>query len=412
VPSSAANARTRRVLVGVGILALLLALALGVWRGSGAQPPPAPAESPQRASSLPSTPPPAPPPAPPPPPARPSPEALATALGEEWEPQASGVRIEAIDLERPWVCAGEVMGLSARFGGVSGSGVVSRWLWPVTSGRVELQPGPALRWRAPPVAGRYPVRFQVCTDLGGRRIGILAERRLELEVRACGEGERPAHEPLHLAVLQRGPGRFAFEARYEGAERVSAYAWDFGDGVRETTTEPHSEHTYALATQEPRSFTVRLEAHLVRGPLLTATAFALTRGSPSQEPPAVDLRVSHWRPEAEGNGWRSDLEVRVPEDTEVVWERVERVLLRWDGEADTDTKPWRERIHVDEELERGGFRGHVTVSAAEAAPELKQVLDFLHGHDATGQDVEVSWSPFKREAPPEPATPSPPPVKE
>jgi hypothetical protein len=327
-------------------------------------------------------------------------DALAAALGEERVSLASSVRIEGIDLERAWVCAGEVMGLSARVGGVPEPGAVSRWVWPIAGGGAELHPGPSLQWRAPPVAGRYPVRFQVCTDLGGRRVGVLAEREVMLEVRRCGEGEGQRHEPLRIGLSQRGQGRFTFQALYQGGERVSAYVWSFGDGASASTAEPGIEHTYALAElgpQETRSFTVRLEARLERGPPLEATAFALLRGQPASEPPPVALQVSRWRPNPEGEGWRSDVVVRAPEGTDVTWERLERVLLRWEGEPDIDTWPWRERVHVEEELGHGGWRGYVTVSAAEAAPEIKQILDSLHGRDAAGQEVVVSWSPFKRE---------------
>jgi hypothetical protein len=91
---------------------------------------------------------------------------------------------------------------------------------------------------------------------------------------------------------------------------------------------------------------------------------------------------------------------------------VERVFLRWEGEADIDTRPWSERVRVEEELGHGGFRGYVTVSASEAGPEIKQILDFLHGRDAAGKEVVVSWSPFKREPPARPPeAPRPPPVK-
>jgi hypothetical protein len=67
--------------------------------------------------------------------------------------------------------------------------------------------------------------------------------------------------------------------------------------------------------------------------------------------------------------------------------------------VEVSTRKWNEVIRVDEGLERGGFRGHVLVSPAEAAPGTKQILDFLYGYDTSGQEVVVSWSPFKSEPP-------------
>ncbi|WP_434381178.1 PKD domain-containing protein [Melittangium boletus] len=415
---SARPSGRRRALLALGVVGGLLVLALLVWPRPEAPPPaPRPVEAPPPASP--------PPPAPDAPAAPPttslsgspplvSGETLAAALGEERVVVPSRVRIEGVEQDRAWVCAGEVMGLSARVGGPPEPGSVSRWVWPVDSG-AELQPGPTLRWRAPPVAGRYPVRFQVCSDLGGRRVGVLAEREFLIDVRACGSDGGPRREPLRIGVEQRGPGRFAFQAVHADDARVRAYRWSFGDGAQADTAEPRAEHTYALtdlAPHEPRSFTVRLQARLAQGDVLEATAFALTRGPPPSTPPPVHLEVSRWRPKEDGEGWWSDVVVHVPEGTQVTWERLERVTLRWDGEADSDTRPWSERIQVDADLGRGGFRGHVTVSAAEAPPEVKQLLDVLHGRDAEGTEVVVSWSPFKREAPPPRPDAPPPPVKE
>ncbi|QRO02781.1 PKD domain-containing protein [Archangium violaceum] len=342
---------------------------------------------------------------------------LSAALHEERVSLASSVVVEGIDQDRPWVCAGESMGLSARLGGVPEPGAVQRWVWPVAGGGAELHPGPTLQWRAPKAAGRYFVRFQVCTDLGGRRVGVLAERDVEVEVRQCAEGEGQRDEPLRLGVVQRGQGTFAFEALYQGGERTVAFAWDFGDGTAATTTEPRVEHSYPLQGLEPqevRSFTVRLQARLGRGGPLEATAFALVRGQPpSDVPPPVDLRVSRWRPLPEGEGWRSEVVVYAPDGSALTWERLERISLHWDGQADTVTRAWNEAIHVEEHLGHGGFRGYVTVSASEAPPDIKQILDFLYGRDAAGQEVVVSWSPFKREAPPGLSSdaPAPPPRK-
>ncbi|WP_395829983.1 PKD domain-containing protein [Archangium violaceum] len=402
------GSRTRaRVFVGLSVSALLLALVVALWSWPTSEAPSRAASVPERrplATEVrsPAPPAPAPPPSRVPVPAVSTADALSVALREERVSVASSVVIEGIDRDRPWVCAGESMGLSARLGGEPEPGAVYRWVWPVSGGGAELHPGPTLQWRAPETAGRYFVRFQVCKDLGGRRVGVLAEREIELDVRRCGEGEGQRHEPLRLGVVQRGHGAFAFQALYQGRERIIAYTWDFGDGSTASTSEPLVEHTYALqglGAQEIKSFTVRLQVRFEQGGPLEATAFVLARGQPPLEtPPPVDLRVSRWRPLPEG-GWRSDVVVRAPDETDITWERLERISLHWDGQADTTTRPWREAIHVEEVLEHGGFRGYVTVSAAEATSDIKQLLDFLYGHDATGKEVVVSWSPFKREPP-------------
>jgi hypothetical protein len=337
-------------------------------------------------------------------------EALSAALHEERVRVASGVVVERIDSARPWVCTGEPLGLSARLGGASEPEMVSRWVWLTPDGGAELHPGPALDWRAPAKEGRYRVRFQVCKDLGGRRVGVLAEREVEVEVRACGAGERQADEPLRIELAQRRHGAFAFQALYSGRETVEAYAWDFGDGTREVTREPRVEHAYPvreLGAQELKSYTVRLQV-LAGGKPLSATAFALTRGQPPVEEPPVELEVSRWRPQADG-GWRSEVVVRNPHETAVTWERLERVTVRWDGHADISTRPWREGVHVEEDLGLGSFRGYVTVHASEVPPEVKQLLDSLYGTDGTGKEVVVSWSPFKREPSASPVPPPEPP---
>ncbi|WP_375766084.1 PKD domain-containing protein [Archangium gephyra] len=410
--------------MGLAATALLLALAVTRWPRPAVEDAPRPAPIPQRALPVSEVRPPAPSSPSPPPPALPvsaslaaTGEALSVALNEERVSLTSSVVVEGIDMDRAWVCAGDSMGLSARLGGEPEPGAVYRWVWPVAGSGAELHPGPTLQWRAPETAGRYRVRFQACTDLGGRRVGVLAEREVELEVRRCAEQEAQRNEPLRIAVVQQGQGSFAFQALYQGRARVVAYAWDFGNGAGSTTSEPRVEHSYAadlqgLGAQEIKSFTVRLQARLDQGGPLEATAFALIRGQPpSDTPPPVDLRVSRWRPLPEG-GWRSDVVVRAPEGTAVTWERLERISLHWDGQADTSMRPWREVLQVEEALGNGGFRGYVTVHASEASPGIKQIIDSLYGHDAAGQEVVVSWSPFKREPSQEtPGRVEPPPRK-
>jgi hypothetical protein len=144
---------------------------------------------------------------------------------------------------------------------------------------------------------------------------------------------------------------------------------------------------------------VQLEAQLAGGETLKATAFALARAEPSaDEPPPVEIEISRWRPRHDGGGWESDVVVQ-PANREVAWDHVERVTQRWDGGAEVDMRRWGEVIAVEERLLRGGFRGRVTVSPAEAGEGTKQIIDLLYGHDTEGEEVVVSWSPFKREAP-------------
>lgn len=397
------GSRARRLGLTAAVI-LLAALGAVLWlaRDEPVRLPPGPIDS---ASALPS--PPAKPPASParvataaPPPLTAA-DALSEALHEERVLVPSGAVIEGVETDRPWVCTGESMGLAARMGGAREPEAVYRWVWLTAGGRAELQPGPMLHWQAPAEAGSYVVRFQACKDLGGRRVGVLAEREVRIDVRRCGEGQGQDHEPLRLDVTQRGNGTFAFRALYQGTERIASYAWDFGDGTAKTTSAPEAEHTYAvqgLGPHEVKSFTVRLQARTGSGGALEATAFAATRGQPpAGAPPPVAVEVSRWRARPDGSGWQSDVVVRNASKGDVTWERFERLTLRWDGRVEVDSRKWSEAIAVEERLGGGSFRGHVTVSAAEAPPDVKQIIDVLYGHDAQGKPVEISWTPFKRE---------------
>jgi hypothetical protein len=133
--------------------------------------------------------------------------------------------------------------------------------------------------------------------------------------------------------------------------------------------------------------------------LLSATAFVLVRAQPpSDELHPVELEVSRWSAHPDG-GWHSEVVARSA-STDITWDRLERVTVSWDGGVESSTRKWSEVIRVEEGLERGGFRGSVLVSPSEAPPGTKQILDFLYGYDASGQEVMVSWSPFKSEPPP------------
>ncbi|RKH30487.1 PKD domain-containing protein [Corallococcus praedator] len=327
---------------------------------------------------------------------------LASALGEIWEPLASTAFIEQLDTDRPWACAGGAVSVVAKVGGPREPDLVERWVWPTPEGRAGLQPGSGLDWRAPAVPGRYPVRFQLCRDLGGRRVGVVAERTVLLEVRDC---EAEAESPLRLGARQDGPATFTFEVQgLEEAGPVRAYTWDLGDGTTEETEGPILEHTYAVEPADgavPRRFTVRVRAQMESGAPRSITTFVGVRPLALPEaPPRVALKVSRWQPLVETGGWRSEVSVLIPDGAEAVtWAEVERILVGWDDQRRATRMPWERALTVQETLERGGFRAAVVVGPDEATPDIKQVLDVLHGRDARGNDVVVSWASFKQEQP-------------
>ncbi|HEU4536695.1 MAG TPA: hypothetical protein VFS00_21365, partial [Polyangiaceae bacterium] len=90
---------------------------------------------------------------------------------------------------------------------------------------------------------------------------------------------------------------------------------------------------------------------------------------------------------------------RVPSGTSIRWERLERVVQFRDDRTRTAALSFAEAIRVEERLERGGFRGDVVVSEADAGDDVKQIHDTLRGRDEAGNAVAVSWTPFKRRPP-------------
>ena len=325
---------------------------------------------------------------------------------------ASSAVIEGLDADRPWVCPGEVMTLSARVGGTSEPGAVSRWVWPGAGTGAELHPGARLPWRAPAAPGRYFVRFQLCKDLGGRRVGVLAEQVVSVDVRACGEDAR-RDRALRIDVQQQGPTAFAFRA--VSSSSATAYAWDFGDGSSAVTAEPTTAHAYAPTAPggpEVRTFTVRLSGRGEDGEQRAVTFVQLREQPASDAPPRARLQLERAASRTPEDGWRSEVRVDVPEGDAVTWERVERLSVTWDDQVDSRTRAWRDVVTVDEDLERGGFRGHVTVRPSDVRPEVKQIIDLLHGRDATGGEVSLSWSAYKaKPASTSPAPVEPPPAK-
>lgn len=83
----------------------------------------------------------------------------------------------------------------------------------------------------------------------------------------------------------------------------------------------------------------------------------------------------------------------------MTWSEVERILVRVDSQRLSTRMPWERALVVEEALERGGFRGTVAVHPDEVTPDIQQVLDVLHGRDARGDDVVVSWASFKQDLP-------------
>lgn len=332
-------------------------------------------------------------------------EELHAMLGEEAVPVSSDVEVE-LEIETPWVCAGEPVRLAARVRG-GAPDAVQRWIWRTPAGAgagagpdsVALQPGPDVVWPTPAAPGVYRVHFQVCTDLGGRRIGVLASRALDIEVRACDE---PA-AAVRIEVSQRGQGVYAFTAVVvdpAAAAGITEYVWDFGDGAKLTTATSGAEHTYAVAAlgaDEVARFAVTVAAR-GGGASLTGTTSVLVRGMPGKpDPGPVLLDIGRWQRDPAQDRWQSDIRVQVRENGPIVWERLERFTKYFDDRTESASLDWREVIAVDESLADGGFRGRVVVPAESVPPEVKQIIDVLHGRAADGSEVTVSWTPFKRD---------------
>lgn len=326
-------------------------------------------------------------------------EALAAALGEERVVLASSTAvIERIEMDRPWVCAGGQVSLAARVGGTLEPGALFRWVWPGQETGAELHPGVHLPWRAPATPGTAFVRFQVCKDLGGRRVGVLAEQVLRIEVRDCADAA--SREALEVAVIQRTNEAFLFRAISSEAEALTGYySWDFGDGRSTVSPGPEVEHVYDAKTPDERTFTVRLTAGKRTGAPLSAMAFVRVRGQPPSDM-RLPATLTLSRTSSSAETWRSEVTVEVPEESTITWERVERMTLHWDDQVEVMTLDWRDAITVREERGRGAFQGSVEVRPGELAVTVKQVVDILHGRDATGTEVSLSWASFKRESAP------------
>jgi len=331
-------------------------------------------------------------------------EQLYEGLNEDHETLASGIVIESIDTDRQWVCTGEPMRMTAKLGGETVDGAVARWVWTEMGG-ARLHPGDSIFWDAPAAAGDYEVRFQMAKDLGGRKVGVLAERKLRVTVRDCGEDELQESEPLRLGAVQKGHGKFEFQVSYQGDDEVADLSWDFGDEQHATTTALAVEHTYDvsdLGPQDTRNYTVKVTARLRGGASPSASTIAFTGGRPNHDPPKVLLAMDRWSFDETTNKWTTPVSIKNPTVDAITWTKLERVTKFFDDSHDIQELPWDQAIQVIESLEGGGFSGQVVIDASEVPPEVKQIIDRLHGEDDQGEEVIVSWTPFKRagDAPP------------
>jgi hypothetical protein len=312
------------------------------------------------------------------------------------------VVIEEIDLDRPRVCAGEPAKMVGRVAGEDLGGAAYRWVWP-TGGEPSIGAGRALTWQAPAEAGRYRIAFQVVQDLGDRRVGLLAQRVVDIEVVACEEGEGQEHEPLRLVVERLGGTTFGFRALAEPGVAPSRYEWSFGDGEEKTTTAAEVEHAYSiddLGVYEAKEHVVAVKAVAADGTALRARSLVIVRGVPRASPEEVPVMTERSAgpilDEAEGR-WTHEVTVRARGDQQVEWERAERVTHTTDGQMHVDELDWRELVDVTRELEGGGFVGASSVVVADIGPDVERITDRLFGQTAKGEPVHVAWAVYRRD---------------
>jgi hypothetical protein len=328
---------------------------------------------------------------------------IAAALDEELVPLASNIRILALEADEARLCAGKPVWLRARFEGAT-EPVVGRFLWTTPNG-LALEPGTAARW-TPDAPGPHEVRFQVVRSLERKRVGLLVERTLTLQVEECNDGP----SPLEVKVTQDRE-RVQLTA-LASVETGGGFAWDFGDGKTELTDEPRVRHEYPvleLGAGEVRSYRVVVEAHALDGTPLRATANITVRGlpkPPAPEPVALELGEAVWDEGA--RRWRRTLEVHNRSPDAIVWEAAERRTHWDDGRVETRALAVTELVAIDSRKELGGFAGQVRVDASELAPGVRAIVDTLRGRDATGAPVVLTWAAYDREdvAPKSPLPPA------
>jgi len=396
------RSRNRRVLIAVPLLtgAILAVIALSGRGRHGGDHEDAPAA--------------AHPPATPRPPAaaavQPSPTtpALEQALGEEIVALPSQVRISAVRVEQDRVCAGRSADLSAEVDGAE-PGLSYRWLRLAGAG-AELTPGQYAPWPAPAEPGRYHLLFQVCRSLDGRRVGVLAEQALDVDVVDCGEGE--ADQPLRIEARDRAAGQYVFDAVHDDGGAADSYQWDFGDGETETTHEPRASHFYPLVDipdDEVRGYRVRLEARSAGGAVRSAATTVYLRGQARPpSPPDVLVELEGQRYDDAEQRWEVRLRVTNLARPPITWQTVERTAIHDDGRRPTRAVGWRSVVDQVEVAQGGSFVGWNVIAADEVPADVVRVVDRLVGRDGDGEEVAVTYSPYRRhDAKGEPATPTP-----
>ncbi|WP_375770682.1 PKD domain-containing protein [Archangium gephyra] len=328
---------------------------------------------------------------------------IAAALDEELVPLASNIRILQLEADEVRLCAGRPVWLRARFEGAT-EPVVGRFLWTTPNG-LALEPGTAARW-TPDAPGSHEVRFQVVRSLERKRVALLAERTLTLQVEACDDKQ----QPLEVKVNQDRE-RVQLIA-LASVETVGGFAWDFGDGTTELTDAPRVRHEYPvleLGPGEVRSYRVVVEAHARDGASLRTTTNITVRGlpkPPAPEPVTLELGEAVWD---DGAGrWRRTLEVHNRSPDAIVWETAERRSHWDDGRVETRTLAVTELVAIDSRKELGGFAGQVSVAASELAPGVRAVVDTLRGRNSEGAPIVLTWAAYEREdvAPKSPLPPA------
>jgi hypothetical protein len=332
--------------------------------------------------------------------------AIAQILDEELVAVTSGIRIAELAADEAQPCAGRPVWLRARTEGDVGEGrLVSRWIW-ATDSRLSMQPGASVSFTAPN-AGTYPIRFQLVRALGGKRIGVLAERTLALQVVDCGSG--PA--PLRIESTVTG-GRVDFTA-LASVSTHGGFTWDFGDGQTHTTDGPTVRHDYPileLGAEELRAYRVAVEVATTDGASLRATAGVTLRGQVSPPlPPAIAAELGDAVWDEDARRWQRRIEVDNRERPAILWARGERHSLHDDDRITTRTLTVAELLTISETREAGGFVATVTVTAAETPPGVRRITDRLHGRDASGEEATLTWVVWDRDDfVPDPAAPAAP----